>query len=77
MAREIQAMTSKVICGHVLWLGAHGVAVPLAGIDFEALKIIKVAEIIESTMRLQLKFTPRRAIFATRTLVFTIYLIHG
>lgn len=64
-------MTSKVICGQVFWLGAHGVAVPLAGIALEALKIVKVAEIIESTMRLQLKFTPRRAIFATRTLVFT------
>lgn len=77
MASEIQAMTSKVICGQILWLGAHGVAVPLAGIALEALKIIKVAEIIESTIRLQLKFTPRRAIFATRTLVFTTYLIHG
>lgn len=77
MAKEIQAMTSKVICGQILWRGAQGVAVPLAGIDLEALKIIKVAEIIESTIRLQLKFTPRRAIFATRTLVFTIYLVHN
>lgn len=70
-------MTSKVICGQTFWLGAHGVAVPLAGIDLEALKIVKVAEIIESTIRLQLKLTPRRAIFAMRTLVFTTYLIRG
>lgn len=69
-------MTSKVICGQIFCRGAHGVAVPLAGRDLEALKIVKVAEIIESTIRLQLKLTPRRAIFATRTLVFTTYLIH-
>lgn len=70
-------MTSKVICGQVFWLTAHGVAALLGGRDLEALNIVKVAESIESTMRLQLKLTPRRAIFATRTLVFTAYLIHG
>lgn len=70
-------MTSKVTCGQILWLGAHGVVVPRGGIDLEALKIVKVAEIIDSTIRLQLKFTPRRAIFAIRTLVLTTYVIRG
>ena len=38
---------------------------------FEALKIVRDVESMDRTMRLQLKLTPRRAILAIRTRVFT------
>jgi len=48
---------------------AHAGRLFLVGKALVALKIEKVIESIESTMRLQLKFTPRRKNFAIRTLV--------
>jgi hypothetical protein len=42
----------------------------LGGRALVALKIEKVIESMERTIRLQLKFTPRRKNFAIRTLVF-------
>lgn len=39
----------------------------------DALKMVKVAEIIDTTMRLQLKLTPLRHIFAMRTRVLVLW----
>ena len=64
-------MHKRVICGHVFWCGAHAGELLLVGRLRVALKMEKVVESIARTMRLQLKLTPRRAIFAIRTRVLT------
>ena len=66
-------MQRRVIWGHVFCWFAHGVAVPLGGRFRVALKMEKVVEIMATTIRLQLKLTPLRATFASRTLVFIFY----
>ena len=71
IARETQAMQRRVICGHVFWAGAQAGRLLREGRDFVALNMEKVVEIIERTIRLQLKLTPRSAIFAIRTRVLT------
>ena len=72
-ARDTQAIESRVICGHVFWLGAQAGRLLLEGSDFVALNIVNVVESIARTMRLQLKFVTRRHILAIRTLVLTFW----
>lgn len=68
-ASDTHAMHSRVICGHVFWLGAQAGRLLLKGSDLVVLKIVKVVESIDKTMRLQLKFVTRRHILAIRTRV--------
>ena len=74
IASDTQAMHKRVICGHVFCLVAHGGEPPLGGNAFDELNIVKVAESMDKTMRLQLKLTPRKAILAIRTRVLTFCL---
>jgi hypothetical protein len=69
MNREMHEMTRSVICGQVELPSAQGGRLFRCGSAFVALKIENVVASIESTMRLQLKLTPRRMNFAIRTLV--------
>lgn len=71
MNSEMEAMTRRVICGHVLVPTAHGGRLFRAGIVFVALKIEKTVASMERTIRLQAKLMPRRKILAIRTRTFT------
>ncbi len=71
MARETQAMQSRVTCGHIWCPNAQGGNLFRGGMAFVALNMEKVVESMDKTMRLQLKLTPRRANFAIRTRILT------
>lgn len=79
IARDTQAITSTVICGHVFCPIAHGgnlfELTRRGGRDFVALKMVNVALSIERTMSEQEKLTPRRKNFAMRTRVLILYLL--
>ena len=74
----MQAMTRMVICGQVAWPAAQGgnlfEFMSRGGSDLVALKMVKVAESMDRTIREQEKLTPRRRILAilTRVLIFCI-----
>jgi len=73
MTREAQEMQMRVICGQVDWPRAQTGRLLRGGSILVALKIEKVVESIERTMREQLKLTPRRKNLATRTRVLTFW----
>lgn len=73
MANDTQAMERRVICGHVFCVGAQAGRFCLLGRVFDALKMLKVVDSMERTMSEQLKFVPRRHIFAIRTRVLTFW----
>lgn len=64
-------MTRSVICGHGLVPWAQAGRLFRAGRALVELKMVKVVESMERTMRLQLKLVPRSTIFAIRTRNFT------
>lgn len=66
----MQDVTRTTIWGQVFVPSAHAGRLFRAGSCLVALKMEKVMESIERTIRLQLKFTPLRTNFAIRTLVF-------
>ena len=68
-AKDTHEIVSKVICGHFCVPCAQTGKLPRLGMPLEALKMLKVVDNIDRTMRLQLKLVPRRAIFAIRTRV--------
>lgn len=59
------------IWGQISVVVDHAGFPSLVGSDLVALKMVNVVEIMARMMRLQLKFTPRSANLAIRTLVFT------
>ena len=65
-------MVRRVICGHFCVPCAQTGKLPRLASDLELLKMLNVVESMESTMRLQLKLVPRRAIFAMRTRVLIL-----
>ena len=69
----MHAMTSRRICGHGLVPEAQALREERGGSAFVALKIVKVAVNIESTIREQEKLTPRRTILAMRTRILTFW----
>lgn len=69
MASETQEQARTTFWGQVLVFSAHGGSPDMAGRALVALKMANEAEIMERMIRLQLKFTPRRANFAMRTRV--------
>src|SRR5689334_16161730 len=69
MASDTQAMTSSVICGQVLLFGAQAGSPFRGGSALVALKIVKTAASMESTMSEQLKLTPLSTNLAIRTRV--------
>lgn len=66
-ASDTHAMAMTSFCGHVSVPLAQGGMPLCVGSDFVALKIAKEEASMERMMRLQLKFTPRRANLAMRT----------
>ena len=74
MNSEMEAMTRRVICGHVFVPAAHGGRLFRVGSAFVALKIEKTVASMERTIRLQAKLIPRRKILAIRTRTFTFCL---
>src|SRR2546421_12072899 len=68
-AREMQAMTSSVICGHGLPCADQAGRLFRGGIDLVALKIVKVVLSIERMISEHEKLTPRSTILAMRTRV--------
>jgi len=71
--RDTAEMLRTTICGHGFVPGAHAGRPFLEGSDFVALKIMKVVETMESTIKEQEKLTPRRTIFAILTLVLIFW----
>jgi len=71
MRRETLEITMSVIWGQGLVPGAHAGKLLRAGNVLVALKIINVADSIDKTIKLQLKFTPLKTILAKRTRTFT------
>lgn len=71
MNSETQAMTRRVTWGQILVPCAQGGRLFLGGSVLVALKMEKAVASMESTIRLQAKLTPRKNIFAIRTLIFT------
>ena len=67
--REMQEMTSKMICGHGLVVLAQAGRLFRAGIDFVALKMVNVVLSMDKTISEQEKLTPRSTILAMRTRV--------
>ena len=67
----MQAITKSVIWGQGLVFGAHAGKLLRAGKALLALKIINVADTIDKTIKLQLKFTPLKTTLARRTRNFT------
>jgi hypothetical protein len=65
--REIQEMARRATCAHGFEFVAHGGRLFRGGMDLVSLKMAKVVESMERTIKLQLKLTPRRNIFAART----------
>lgn len=65
----MQEVTNTTICGQVFVPSAHAGRLLRVGKTLVALKMEKVIESMERTIRLQLKFTPLSTNFAIRTLV--------
>lgn len=75
ISSDMQAEARMRHCGTILVPTAHAGRPFLAVKFLVVLKMVSVDDSIASTIRLQLKFTPRRANFAIRTLVFTFCVV--
>lgn len=73
MSSDKQDAASVKACGTMLVFSAQAGRPFLAVKDLVALKMEKVEPNMASTIRLQLKLTPRRANLAIRTLVLTFW----
>lgn len=70
---DTHAMAITSFCGHVSVPLAHGGMPLCVGSALVELKIANEDASMERMMRLQLKFTPRRANLAMRTLALILY----
>ena len=73
MASETHEAARTSFWGQALVLLAHGGRPFCGGRDLVALKMANEVESIARMIKLQLKFTPRRANLASLTLVLTFY----
>ena len=74
IARDSDETTRSTICGQICWPRAHGGRLLRGGRVLVVLKMVNDVESMDSTIRAQLKLTPRRKNLATRTRFLTFYI---